>query len=482
MWSSWMMEGTSNTKGHDKAQSLRARTTCIVWSCTAKNVSAGRGDELWVYHGRRRCPFKSVCGPGNVLRVCGRWTRCGQWWGTRMQHCAHAFLSGHGVHLACVDRQETSIINDEVNARTVCKRSCSPVASLVLRERRILSQSRWRRPQDQEDLRPHGAWEGCDSRVRSWCHDWGLQEAWQQGDVLLLRRGCEFALNDLQVDVKARRNYLSEDRCKLPSRRRSRKWSNGASCPSSWEVGEKQVRVVRHGREMRQGMKISSRHPVMIWRIEHVGDLMWKMTARQDIRYREEASTAVMKWSSARRSTTGLKETTARKVAVQADWRFVLWQHVAHGRGDNWHWEWYSQIWSDTRTPRTSTLGYKSFGGSRTTLDVGSKKRWSGGPMRRRERTWRRRRRIAMFIDIVCHERISRTTDSRSCQRRKMLLAGAPARGHWEPCYPWIKWLWWKGKKGGTGRQGQRSHGQVFEEKSQRRMPRQWNRKARWRN
>ena len=74
-----------------------------------------------------------------------------------MQHCAHAFLSGHGVHLACVDRQETSIINDEVNARTVCQRSCSPVASWVLRERRILSQSRWRRPQDQEDLRSHGA-------------------------------------------------------------------------------------------------------------------------------------------------------------------------------------------------------------------------------------------------------------------------------------------------------------------------------------
>ena len=33
----------------------------------------------------------------------------------------------------------------------------------------------------------------------------------------------------------------------------------------------------------------------MIWRIEHVGDFMWKMTSRQDIRYREEASTAVMK-------------------------------------------------------------------------------------------------------------------------------------------------------------------------------------------
>ena len=35
--------------------------------------------------------------------------------------------------LRAVDRQETSIINDEVNARTVRQRLCSPVASWVLR-------------------------------------------------------------------------------------------------------------------------------------------------------------------------------------------------------------------------------------------------------------------------------------------------------------------------------------------------------------
>ena len=54
-------------------------------------------------------------------------------------------FSGHGVHLVFLDRQETSIINDEVNARTVCQRSCSALASSVAREWRRLSQSRWRR-------------------------------------------------------------------------------------------------------------------------------------------------------------------------------------------------------------------------------------------------------------------------------------------------------------------------------------------------
>ena len=31
---------------------------------------------------------------------------------------------------------------------------------------------------------------------------------------------------------------------------------------------------MRHGLEMRLGMKISGRHSVMIWRIEHAGDLL----------------------------------------------------------------------------------------------------------------------------------------------------------------------------------------------------------------
>ena len=53
-------------------------------------------------------------------------------------------FSGHGVHLVFFERQETSIINDEVNARTICQRSCSAVASWVARERRRLSQSWWR--------------------------------------------------------------------------------------------------------------------------------------------------------------------------------------------------------------------------------------------------------------------------------------------------------------------------------------------------
>ena len=53
--------------------------------------------------------------------------------------------AGHGVHLVCAERQTSSIISDEVNARTLCQRSCSTVASWVPRERRRLSRSRWRR-------------------------------------------------------------------------------------------------------------------------------------------------------------------------------------------------------------------------------------------------------------------------------------------------------------------------------------------------
>ena len=59
---------------------------------------------------------------------------------TTLREC----FSGHGVHLVFLDRQETSIINDEVNAMTVRQRSCSAVASCVARERRRPSQSGWR--------------------------------------------------------------------------------------------------------------------------------------------------------------------------------------------------------------------------------------------------------------------------------------------------------------------------------------------------
>ena len=48
------------------------------------------------------------------------------------------------------------------------------------------------------------------------------------------------------------------------------------------QAGEEQLRVVRDGLQMRLGMKIRGRHPVMIWRIGHACDLLWNCQVRGD--------------------------------------------------------------------------------------------------------------------------------------------------------------------------------------------------------
>ena len=69
--------------------------------------------------------------------------------------------AGHGVHRVCAERQTSSIISDEVNARTLCQRSCSTVASWVPRETVAIKVAKGHRTRN---IFAHGV---CNPRVRS---------------------------------------------------------------------------------------------------------------------------------------------------------------------------------------------------------------------------------------------------------------------------------------------------------------------------
>ena len=69
---------------------------------------------------------------------------------------------------ACVhERQETNIINDEIQARRACQRSCSTIASWAPSGGRDFRDSSGEGPSDPHDLRSHGAQERFHPRVRS---------------------------------------------------------------------------------------------------------------------------------------------------------------------------------------------------------------------------------------------------------------------------------------------------------------------------
>ena len=177
--------------------------------------------------------------------------------------------------------------------------------------------------------------------------------------------------------------------------------------------------MVRDGLQMRLSMKIRGRHPVMIWRLEHACDLLSNCQVTGDGKTGHRIPKG-NKYSGDEREGPPLaqKETSTRKVRVQAAEENVHWQHVAHRRRDIWHQDCHSQVWNETQTPSTSTLGYKKGWkvfeenlGTRSSskrfedqVAVGGGK-WQGHKGDDAE--------IAMLIDIVCHDRISRTTDAR---------------------------------------------------------------------
>ena len=94
---------------------------------------------------------------------------------------------------------------------------------------------------------------------------------------MILRCDGEPALKAVQEEVKARRNYqtIMENSPVGDSR------AYGAA-ERAVQAVEEQVRVVRHGLEMRLGMKISGKHPVVCWLNEHAGDLLSKYQVGED--------------------------------------------------------------------------------------------------------------------------------------------------------------------------------------------------------
>ena len=133
-----------------------------MWSMTLK-ICRSRDLTLREIHLRRR--YKST-----TLRTC--------------------FLS-HGVHLVFLDRQETSIINDEVNARTVLSEVGveETVAIWVATGRRTSKTFAHTAPENGV-TREFGAY----ARIED-CEKRGYKE-------MILRRNGEFALNAVQDEVK----------------------------------------------------------------------------------------------------------------------------------------------------------------------------------------------------------------------------------------------------------------------------------------
>ena len=72
------------------------------------------------------------------------------------------------------------------------------------------------------------------------------------------------------------------------------------------EAVEEQVRVVRHGLEMRLRMKISGKHPVVCWLLEHADDLLSKYQVGEDCKTGHQ-STGTAEWSLVRRCTIASK-------------------------------------------------------------------------------------------------------------------------------------------------------------------------------
>ena len=88
---------------------------------------------------------------------------------------------------------------------------------------------------------------------------------------VILRCDGEPALKAVQEEVKARRNHQKiMDNSPVGDSR-----ANGAA-ERVVQAVEEQVRVVRHGLEMRRGMKISGKRSFVCWLIEHAGDLLSK--------------------------------------------------------------------------------------------------------------------------------------------------------------------------------------------------------------
>ena len=94
---------------------------------------------------------------------------------------------------------------------------------------------------------------------------------------VILRCDGEPALKAVQEEVKARSIYqtIMENSPAGDSR------ANGAA-ERAVQAVEEQVRVVRHGLEMRLGMKISGKHPFVCWLIEHASDLLLKYQVGED--------------------------------------------------------------------------------------------------------------------------------------------------------------------------------------------------------
>ena len=85
---------------------------------------------------------------------------------------------------------------------------------------------------------------------------------------MILKCDGELALKSIQEEVKRRRPEptILENSPVGDSR------ANGAAERAVQAIGE-QVRVQRRGLEQRLGLKLSGKHPVMSWLVEHAADL-----------------------------------------------------------------------------------------------------------------------------------------------------------------------------------------------------------------
>ena len=94
---------------------------------------------------------------------------------------------------------------------------------------------------------------------------------------IILKCDGEPALKSVQEEVKRRRPEptILENSPVGDSR------SNGAAERAVQAVGE-QVRVLRRGLEQRLGVKLSGKHPVMAWLVEHAADLISRFQVGDD--------------------------------------------------------------------------------------------------------------------------------------------------------------------------------------------------------
>ena len=193
---------------------------------------------------------------------------------------------------------------------------------------------------------------------------------------MILRCDGEPALKAVQEEVKARRNYqtIMENSPVGDSRA-----YGAAEC--AVQAVEEQVRVVRHGLEMRLGMKISGKHPVVCWLNEHAGDLLSKYQVGED----GKTGYQRLKGKKCRGDEVKFGEKLhyrlkrrARQEKLMSRWAegFYLgkvWRTREAIIGTQ---EWRSQIWDDSQSWRTSTLGCRRVGQcSWTTMEVGPRQR-----------------------------------------------------------------------------------------------------------